>query len=249
MVKVGRFGAGKRVSKSVEFGGRKIDYVLERRKVRNARLHFSAGRFLVVIPDRLKDGSEVDFLREKRKWILKKYAMLENVSSIVNSDMRENRMPILGDHYQIAPSEKFSFDKGSKMLNMDFQNRRHVGKLGKILKNILCEEIDRVLKKYSGLTGGKKFTLSVRKQRTRWASCSPYDGRMSFNLRMAFIPKDLVEYIIFHELTHDKEIHHNSKFYKIISDRFPNFKDYEKELNKHWLLSYMYLKNFFLVKN
>jgi len=50
------------------------------------------------------------------------------------------------------------------------------------------------------------------------------------------LPFYLIEYVVYHELTHLVEMGHNKKFWKMISNKYPNYKKMEDELLIYWLL-------------
>ena len=60
---------------------------------------------------------------------------------------------------------------------------------------------------------GTRYTrLTIRGQRTRWASCSS-TGAMSFNWRLLLAPPEILDYVVEHEVAH-LEIHdHSDRFY------------------------------------
>ncbi len=226
-------------SKSVELGNTKIDYVVEWRNVRYPCMQFRTGKLLVVLPRNL--DNELGLLQRKKEWILKKYSRIEQILKAAYDNIKENRIPIFGENFMITPSEKFSFDENQKTIRMNFQNPRHRGKLVKRFKILLADEINSMLKNYENLTEDKKFRIAIRQQRTRWASFST-SGCLSFNLKMVFMPRDVIEYVVYHELTHIKQRWHDNKFWDKIEDRYANYKDYEKQLYNHWFLSQQYLK-------
>ncbi|TAL47143.1 DUF45 domain-containing protein [archaeon] len=229
----------KSCNKSIELGSEKIDYLVEWRNVRYSRLHFRSGKLLVVLPKHL--DSELSLLHKKQDWIVKKHAKIHNILKIAYDNAKENRIPILGQDFSIIPSEKFFFDPVQKIIRADLQNIRHRNKLLRSLKSLLADEIYSILNKYDDLTKSKKFEVMIRVQRTRWASYAP-NGKLCFNLKMAFLSKEMMEYIVFHELTHIKERHHNGMFWKEVEERYPNFKEHEKELFNNWFLAQRYLE-------
>ena len=77
--------------------------------------------------------------------------------------------------------------------------------------------------------------INFRKMKTKWASISP-SKNLTVNKVVSYLPEHLIEYIIYHELTHLIEKRHNEKFWKIISNKFENFKYLEKELFSYWFL-------------
>jgi len=85
----------------------------------------------------------------------------------------------------------------------------------------------------------KKMQLKVNKVRfrpmkSRWGSCSP-DGNISVNTRLQYLPTPLIEYVIFHELAHLVERKHDKNFWHIISQEYPEYKEWEDELSLYWL--------------
>ena len=53
---------------------------------------------------------------------------------------------------------------------------------------------------------------SVRNQRTRWGSCSQKNN-ISLNLKLVLLPKELIDYVILHELVHTRIHDHSKKFW------------------------------------
>ena len=74
-----------------------------------------------------------------------------------------------------------------------------------------------------------------RKMKTKWASYSPRRN-LTANTLLKHLPKELIEYVIFHELTHSMERKHNARFWKLISKRFENHKAREMDLLVYWFL-------------
>ena len=50
------------------------------------------------------------------------------------------------------------------------------------------------------------------------------------------LPEDLISYIVYHETAHNVERKHNDTFWSVISKRFPNHNDKEKDLLTYWFL-------------
>lgn len=69
--------------------------------------------------------------------------------------------------------------------------------------------------------------------KTKWASFSAQKN-LVFNKLARYLPEYLLEYIVFHELTHLKQKRHNDHFWEIISQKFPNHIELEKELFIYW---------------
>lgn len=79
--------------------------------------------------------------------------------------------------------------------------------------------------------------IYFKKMRTKWASCSAKKN-LTINTMMKFLPENLIEYIIHHELVHLIERNHNKRFWDLISKRFRNYKVFENSLFSYWFLLY-----------
>jgi predicted metal-dependent hydrolase len=76
--------------------------------------------------------------------------------------------------------------------------------------------------------------VRFRSMKSRWGSCSA-EGNISINTRLQYLPTQLIEYVVFHELAHLMERKHNKNFWNIIAQEFPDYKRWEDELSLYWL--------------
>jgi predicted metal-dependent hydrolase len=79
--------------------------------------------------------------------------------------------------------------------------------------------------------GIKINRVSVRAQKTRWGSCSAR-GTISLNWRLIQTPPEIVDYLIIHELMHRREMNHSKRYWKLVADAFPAWREAEKWLKK-----------------
>lgn len=77
--------------------------------------------------------------------------------------------------------------------------------------------------------------IYFRKMRTKWASLSSAKN-LTVNRLMKYLPEYLIRYVIFHELVHVIEKRHNERFWEIVSQRFKNYQEMEREMFVYWFL-------------
>lgn len=73
--------------------------------------------------------------------------------------------------------------------------------------------------------------VSIRNQSTRWGSCSRA-GNLNFNVRLFFVDPALADYVVVHELCHLQEMNHSVKFWKLVAESVPDYKEKRRKLKE-----------------
>jgi predicted metal-dependent hydrolase len=73
----------------------------------------------------------------------------------------------------------------------------------------------------------------VRRQRTRWGSCSR-SGTISLNACLMFQPPEVVRYLLAHELAHTVHMNHSRRFWRLVERLEPDWKALDRELSRGW---------------
>lgn len=98
----------------------------------------------------------------------------------------------------------------------------------KTLANLIIENISSDLK----ININKIY---FRKMISKWGSCSS-NKNLTINTRLRYLPDNLIEYVIYHEMVHLIEKRHNKHFWNYISNKFDNYQYKEKELFEYSFL-------------
>ena len=64
------------------------------------------------------------------------------------------------------------------------------------------------------------------------SNCFYKDNKVTFNLSLIHLPKDLIDYVIVHELAHFLQANHSHLFYQEIEKRMPDYKQRQKRLKE-----------------
>lgn len=72
--------------------------------------------------------------------------------------------------------------------------------------------------------GVRYKSIKVGQAKTRWGSCSN-QGNLNFTFRLLFAPGDLIDYVVVHELAHLKELNHSAKFWAVVGETLPDYKE------------------------
>jgi len=75
-------------------------------------------------------------------------------------------------------------------------------------------------------------SVNLKYNHTNWGSCSS-QGNVNLSTRLLFCPEEVIDYVIIHELAHLTELNHSPRFWKLVSDAMPNYKEQEKWLKEY----------------
>lgn len=79
----------------------------------------------------------------------------------------------------------------------------------------------------------KPLRVSIRRQRTRWGSCSK-KGTLSFNHRLCLLSPVLQEYVLVHEVCHLLAFDHSRRFWALVEQKVPRWHVLRRELRGLW---------------
>ena len=88
------------------------------------------------------------------------------------------------------------------------------------LKREAGRELPRMLQAEALRLGLGFSSATVRLQRTRWGSCSARGG-ISLNARLLFLPQELANYVLAHELAHTAHLNHSEKYWRFLESLIP----------------------------
>ncbi len=77
--------------------------------------------------------------------------------------------------------------------------------------------------------------IYFRKMCTKWASMS-INKNLMINTVASYLPDDLLEYLIFHELTHLYERRHNRRFWSLVKRKYKDYQELESRLFGYWFI-------------
>ncbi len=93
-------------------------------------------------------------------------------------------------------------------------------------------EVSERLDRATALAGVSYRDLSIRGQRTRWASCSS-NGHMSFNWRLLLAPSVILDYVVWHEVCHLQILDHSPRFWALVERHWPRYREDRAWLRRH----------------
>ncbi|MFO7910841.1 MAG: M48 family metallopeptidase [Desulfotignum sp.] len=72
----------------------------------------------------------------------------------------------------------------------------------------------------------------MQRMKTKWGSCNPGAGTIRLNTELVKKPRDLLEYVVVHEMIHLLEPVHSDRFITLLSQHCPAWQEARLELNE-----------------
>ena len=105
-------------------------------------------------------------------------------------------------------------------------------------KAVVLARVTRIAAQYYQRGASRELSygaVTIRNQKSLWGSCSR-KRNLSFNFRIIFLPPAAQDYIVAHELSHLVHFNHSAKFWAMVAEAVPEYKEIRKELRGKWRL-------------
>lgn len=203
---------------------------------------FPRGRVEVVVPRRTRPADVREFVESQRDWIRKAreqfaaehtpepFALPENVQ--LGGIERQFTMKYLPQNG--ASSVKFRAKGDTVVLSGRISDEKLcVAALKRWLTSLAKAEYAPRLRSISSLVGNSYKKMHVRGQRTCWGSHSS-SGTISLNYCLMFLDPAHLRYVMIHELCHARHMNHSRRFWSLVGQFEPGYRQLDKDLNDSW---------------
>jgi predicted metal-dependent hydrolase len=208
-----------------------IEYTVARSaRARRVRVSVEGdGNVRVTLPHRAPVRAAAEAVRELRPWIERRRRALARVAAEV--DRAPGTVPYLGQtlHLRPQPGRERVHRRGDVLLVPTGDARPALERwYRRQARAEIAPRLDaavaRAGRSYSGLT--------IRGQKTRWASCSS-TGAMSFNWRLLLAPEAVLDYVVEHEVCHLEVMDHSPRFWALLESRVPDWREHSGWLRRY----------------
>ena len=184
----------------------------------------SLGRVIVRAPMRYPLERIQEFLDEKEEWILKHKSRM-NASGIClpGANLDGYELMILGEKYKIVldGGKRVRFRTDERLIFVPSENAEER------LRRFIKENAKRIFTEATRIRaeemGVRYQDVTITSAATRWGSCTG-DNRIRFTFRLLYAPKEVIDYVIVHELCHTLHHDHSRAFWAAVESVLPDYK-------------------------
>lgn len=215
-----------------------FNYELSRSDRRTLSIKISRdAKVLVYAPRRMSLKHIEDFLFEKREWVIKNLAKVQERKAVSDSFVPggESGLLLLGREYPLVTvsGRRAGFDGDSFFVPDGLSADDMTSALKEVYRSLSKDYLTRRTYELADRFDEAVASVKINSARTRWGSCTS-KGNINLSLFLVMAPPDAVDYCIIHELSHLKHMDHSAAFWRLVASRCPDYercKDELKNLN------------------
>lgn len=186
-----------------------LEIEIQKKRIKNYHIYVKApdGAVLVTVPLRSSEASIRNFVSERMDWIRKSRDDVRN-----RAEKRSEIRKYL-----------YTADGRIEVSDITYSDKE--------LSALLRERIRLRLPVMEALCGISCKSISVRRMKTRWGSCTTKTGAIRINLDLIHYPDSCLDYILLHELLHIRVPNHGPRFKALMTRYMPDWKERRKLLS------------------
>lgn len=199
----------------------------------------------VVIPSGFDPGRVPVLLKRKQRWIRAALERMESLRALHAPDWclpAQIQLPAVGLIWAVSakPSDNAArtavreTGAGQLLISGAVENEQACrAALGRWLLRQAHRHLLPGLERTSHDLGLPYQRALIRRQKTRWGSCSR-DGTISLNAKLLFLSPETVNYVMIHELCHRVELNHSPRFWRLVERHCPDFRRINAQRRDLW---------------
>ena len=202
-------------------------------------VHPPSGRVTLVAPKATRTDVARAYAVSKLGWIRDQQARLHGQARETPRQFVERESHYLwGRRYLLSVREeetKPSIRLGHRNITLIVRPGSTTAKREKVIhewhKALLHEAVPSLIHKWEAKLGIEVAGYFLQRMKTKWGGCNRHAGNIRLNTELVKKPKDLLEYVVVHEVLHLIEPTHSEHFMALQSKYYPTWREARAELN------------------
>mgnify|MGYP001390425794 CR=1 FL=1 len=228
------------MSETIQIG--EVSIEVTRKAVKNVHLsvHPPDGRVTLVAPSTTRLDVARAYAISRLGWIRQQQELLRNQARETPRRFVERESHYLWGrrhllsiaHRDAKPCVSVDHKRITLTVRPSSDSEKRAEVLHDWHKALLHALIPPLIQKWEPRLNVKVARYFLQRMKTKWGSCNHRAGNIRLNTELAKKPKDLLEYVIVHEMTHLREPTHSERFTAILQEHYPTWREARAELNQ-----------------
>jgi predicted metal-dependent hydrolase len=218
-----------------------ISIALTRKEIKHVHLsvHPPNGRVTMVVPMGTRLAAARAYAISKLRWIKgQRLQLLSQPRETARAFVNRESHSLWGRRYLLTvreAEERPSVVAKNRKLVLTVRPGASKTKRAEVMhewhKQLLHEAVGPLLAKWQAKLGVRASAYFLQRMKTKWGACNHRAGNIRLNTELVKKPKDLLEYVIVHELMHLIEPKHSDRFMALMDLHYPHWREARSELN------------------
>lgn len=219
-----------------------ITISVARKDIKHAHLsvHPPSGRVTLVVPKGTRLEVARAYAASKLGWIRDQQAKLRGQARETPRQFVERESHYLwGRRYLLSVREedaKPSVRLGHRSITLTVRPGSSTAKRAEVMhewhKALLHEVVPPLIRKWQTILGVTVSGYFLQRMKTKWGGCNHRARNIRLNTELVKKPKDLLEYVVVHEMIHLVEPTHSERFIALLDRHYPTWREARQELNE-----------------
>lgn len=228
------------MSETIQIGELTIEYT--RKDIKNVHLsvHPPDGHVTLVTQTTTNPDAARAYAISKLGWIREQQAKLQSQARETPREFIERESHYLwGRRYLLSveyrdskPSVKLDHKRITLKVRAGSDQTKRAAILHDWHKSLMHELVPALIQKWEPKLGVSVTGYFLQRMKTKWGSCNHRAGHIRLNTELVKKPKDLLEYVVVHEMIHLLEPRHSERFISLLDEHYPTWREARAELNE-----------------
>lgn len=228
------------MNETIQLG--EISIAVTRKDIKNVHLsvHPPDGRVTLAAPTNTRLEVARAYAISRLAWIREQQKKLENQARETPRQFIEReshyvwgrRYLMTVDYQDVKPTVVLSNKRITLIVRPGSSAEKRAEVMHEWHKSLLHEVVPSLIQKWERTLKLSVSGYFLQKMKTRWGSCNHRAGNIRLNTELVKKPKDLLEYVVVHEMAHLIEPTHSDRFIAILDEHYPGWREARAELNE-----------------
>jgi predicted metal-dependent hydrolase len=228
------------MTETIQLG--EIAIAVTRKDIKHVHLsvHPPSGRVTLVAPKETRPEVARAFVVSKLGWIRDQQTRLRGQARETPRQFVERESHYLwGRRYLLSVSTaeaKPSISLSHRTIALTVRPGSSLAKREAVMqewhRSLLHQAVPELIRAWEPRLGVEVANYFLQRMKTKWGGCNPQARSIRLNTELVKKPKDLLEYVVVHEMLHLLEPTHSERFITLLSKHYPSWREARAELNE-----------------